>query len=148
MHSKNLIRNLENKSRLIRKGILEIMKNGKKGHLGGSMSVADIVAALYYHHMKTDPYNPDWDELNPTEIIDNQISPPGSCAPILFLTGTHDYMIPREHTEIFVEKMKASNHDIIVGYYLLGSDGYDGAHHSQWGQSCIYYFERFLALTH
>lgn len=33
---------------------------GQAGHLGGSCSSADIVAALYGHKLKFDPKNPDW----------------------------------------------------------------------------------------
>jgi Transketolase, N-terminal subunit len=33
-------------------------KDGKVGHLGGSMSAADIVATLYFHKMKIDAANP------------------------------------------------------------------------------------------
>lgn len=92
-------------------------------------------------------YNPDWDNLNPTDIIDNSVSPTGSLAPILFLSGTHDYMVPKPYSDRFIAAMKENGHKIIVGYYLLGSDGFDGAHMSPWGQSIIYYYERFLALT-
>ncbi|MDH5441676.1 MAG: transketolase, partial [Candidatus Bathyarchaeota archaeon] len=52
---------MEEKALLIRRGILEIMAGGKRGHLGGSMSIADIIAALYFHQMKLDPKNPDWE---------------------------------------------------------------------------------------
>jgi len=62
MHSQETIKNLEEKALLIRKGIIEIMAGGKKGHLGGSMSIADIIAALYFHQMRIDPENPDWED--------------------------------------------------------------------------------------
>lgn len=60
MYSQELIRSLEEKALLIRKGILEILAGGKRGHLGGSMSIADVIAALYFHQMKLDPRNPRW----------------------------------------------------------------------------------------
>jgi transketolase len=60
MYSQQTIAELEEKARLIRKGILGIMAGSKKGHLGGSMSIADIVAALYFHQMKLNPRNPAW----------------------------------------------------------------------------------------
>ena len=62
MHSQSEIRELEEKALAIRRGVLEIMAGGKRGHLGGSMSVADIVAALYFHKMRLDPKNPDWED--------------------------------------------------------------------------------------
>lgn len=62
MHSQSVINELEEKALLIRRGILEIMAGGKRGHLGGSMSIADIIAALYFHQMRLDPKNPDWED--------------------------------------------------------------------------------------
>ena len=62
MHSQSVIDALEEKALAIRKGILEIMAGGKRGHLGGSMSIVDIVAALYFHQMRHDPQNPFWED--------------------------------------------------------------------------------------
>jgi len=62
MHSQSVIDALEEKALAIRKGILEIMAGGKRGHLGGSMSIVDIVAALYFHQMRYDPQNPFWED--------------------------------------------------------------------------------------
>lgn len=62
MHSLRVIKELEEKALVIRRGIIEIMAEGKKGHLGGSMSIADIVAALYFHQMRIDPKKPSWED--------------------------------------------------------------------------------------
>jgi len=62
MHSQSVVDSLEEKAFTIRKGIIEIMAGGKRGHLGGSMSIADVVAALYFHQMKHDPKNPNWED--------------------------------------------------------------------------------------
>lgn len=56
------IKKLEDKSKIIRRHILEMMKPPKLGHLGGSMSCADIVTVLYYYKMKHKPYNPTWEK--------------------------------------------------------------------------------------
>lgn len=56
--SEELIKRLEEKARQLRLGVVEMMGIGKVGHLGGSCSCADIVAALYYHRMKVDPRDP------------------------------------------------------------------------------------------
>jgi transketolase len=34
---------------------------GQKGHFGGSCSIADVVACLYFSRMKHDPKNPNWE---------------------------------------------------------------------------------------
>jgi transketolase len=61
MHQQYLIRKLEKKALSIRRKIIRIMANGKKGHLGGSLSVADIIAALYFHQMNINPKDPEWE---------------------------------------------------------------------------------------
>jgi transketolase len=48
---------IERKARGIRRDILRMLKT-QKGHLGGSMSMADIVAALYFGAMRFDPAQP------------------------------------------------------------------------------------------
>ena len=56
---KELIAELEEKARRIR--VLVVKMAGMSDcHTGGSLSMADIVAALYFHIMKVDPENPGW----------------------------------------------------------------------------------------
>ena len=51
---------LDNIARALRFHILEMVggETSTGGHLGGSNSAADIIAALYFHKMKLDPQNP------------------------------------------------------------------------------------------
>lgn len=49
---------LEHAAREIRKDIVTMIGVGKAGHLGGSCSLADITAVLYFHKMKHDASNP------------------------------------------------------------------------------------------
>jgi transketolase len=51
---------LEKMAKRIRYDIVTMIGTGKPGHLGGSCSIADIVAVLYFHRMKHDPKNPQW----------------------------------------------------------------------------------------
>lgn len=53
---------LIDEAKKIRKSIIEMIKPPKEGHLGGSMSCADIITVLYYYKMKLDPNNPKWAE--------------------------------------------------------------------------------------
>jgi transketolase len=46
----------------VRKNILRMIKAGGTGHLGGALSAADILTALYFNVMKVDPGNPKWEE--------------------------------------------------------------------------------------
>ena len=44
----------------IRKDILRMVKAGRAGHIGGALSSADILTALYFKIMRIDPHNPSW----------------------------------------------------------------------------------------
>ena len=55
----NRIETIKEKAAVIRHAIVDMIGcTGKVGHLGGSSSIADIVAALYFDQMKHDPHNP------------------------------------------------------------------------------------------
>jgi transketolase len=51
---------LEKAAKRLRYDIVMMIGAGKPGHLGGSCSIADIVAVLYFHTMRHDPQNPKW----------------------------------------------------------------------------------------
>jgi len=51
---------LEKVARKLRYDIVVMIGAGKPGHLGGSCSIADIVAVLYFHKMRHDPNNAKW----------------------------------------------------------------------------------------
>lgn len=51
---------LERVAKRLRYDIVTMIGAGKPGHLGGSCSIADIVAVLYFHKMRHDPKNPQW----------------------------------------------------------------------------------------
>lgn len=57
---KQLIAELEEKARKMRVLVIK-MAGMSECHTGGSLSIADIVAALYFHIMKVDPKNPKWE---------------------------------------------------------------------------------------
>ncbi len=48
---------LKKKSYEIRKDIVSLVHHAGTGHIGGDLSVTDILVALYYKHMNIDPYN-------------------------------------------------------------------------------------------
>jgi len=57
-----VISELEQKARMLRVNIVKMVGIGQKGHLGGSCSLAEIVAALYFYKMNYDPKNPHWED--------------------------------------------------------------------------------------
>ena len=74
------IEELKQKAVDIRKNIIEIVYNAKSGHPGGSLSIADIMAVLYFYELKIDKENPQWEER------DRFILSKGHCAPALYAT--------------------------------------------------------------
>ena len=69
---------LEEKARVIRSHIIAMLGEAGSGHPGGSLSAADIMAVLYFHHMNIDPARPDWDHR------DRFILSKGHAAPVLY----------------------------------------------------------------
>lgn len=57
-YSRELIQELEDKAKTLRRDVVVSIGVGVAGHIGGSNSAADIVAALYFYKMKYDPKNP------------------------------------------------------------------------------------------
>jgi transketolase len=57
-----LIKNLEKKANIIRRYIIEMISNAEGGHIGGALSIADIMAILYFHILKIDPENSEWED--------------------------------------------------------------------------------------
>jgi len=53
------VKYLEAKARLVREGIIRAIGVNQRGHLGGSMSCADLVTALYFYKMRHWPEDPE-----------------------------------------------------------------------------------------
>jgi transketolase len=61
-HPDSLVRDLSAKAQQFRIQVLKMVYNIQSGHLGGAFSAAEILAALYFHHLRIDPSRPDWPE--------------------------------------------------------------------------------------
>ncbi len=59
---KVLTEELERIACRIRYDIVRMVGAEKPGHYGGSCSIADVITALYFYKMKTDPANPGWED--------------------------------------------------------------------------------------
>lgn len=51
---------LRNEALKIRRNVWRALHAAGSGHMGGSLSAADVLAALYFHHMRVRPSEPDW----------------------------------------------------------------------------------------
>jgi transketolase len=56
------INKLKEIAKELRKDVLKMVYNAKDGHPGSAFSIADIVAALYFHFMNINSKKPDWNE--------------------------------------------------------------------------------------
>ena len=72
------IKAIEEKAKKIRKGIIEEVYSHQSGHPGGSLSVADIIAVLYFKEMNINPQEPERKER------DRLVLSKGHCAPALY----------------------------------------------------------------
>lgn len=57
MVNNDTVRKLYHIAQQLRVDVVEMIGVGKAGHLGGSVSLAEIVAALYFHKLRFDPKN-------------------------------------------------------------------------------------------
>lgn len=69
---------LEKVAKEIRRGIIEEVYNAQSGHPGGSLSIADLLAVLYFKEMNINPQNPN------DENRDRLVLSKGHCAPALY----------------------------------------------------------------
>lgn len=69
---------LEEKAKELRRTVLTMIYKAQSGHPGGSLSAADIVAALYFHALNVDPENPKWEDR------DRFVLSKGHVCPVLY----------------------------------------------------------------
>ena len=81
---------LREAARKIRVGIIEGTHAARSGHPGGSLSIADILAYLYFEEMHVDPQNPRMEER------DRFVLSKGHCAPALYATLANRGFFPTE----------------------------------------------------
>ena len=85
-----LVPSLETTAREIRQEVIRMTYAAGGGHPGGSLSVADLLAALLFHEMKLDPARPDWPER------DRLVLSKGHAAPALYAALALRGFLPRE----------------------------------------------------
>ena len=71
---------LQEKAKQIRRGIIEAVYSNQSGHPGGSLSIADILAVLYFKEMNVDSKQPDLEDR------DRLVLSKGHCSPALYST--------------------------------------------------------------
>lgn len=84
------VQDLETKAEAIRETILDMLVEAKSGHTAGPLGMSDIFAAFYFHILKHDPKNPDWEER------DRLILSNGHIVPVRYSAMAHAGYFPIE----------------------------------------------------
>jgi len=85
-----LIKELNEEARQLRIEDIRMLVKAGSGHPGGTLSAADMVAALYLHKMRLTPNEPDWPDR------DRFILSKGHCVPIVYAALARVGTIPRD----------------------------------------------------
>ncbi|AKM80155.1 TPA: transketolase [Candidatus Saccharibacteria bacterium] len=62
MRGQLTVAQVEQKAAHIREDIIRMLENAGSGHSAGPLGMADMLAALYFHIMRLDPKNPEWED--------------------------------------------------------------------------------------
>jgi len=121
-HSEALLSELAERARELRLDSLEMIHRRGAGHPGGSLSAAEIMAALFFHKLNIDPARPDWPER------DRFILSKGHASAILYAALARRGFFPREdllhwgevacHLQGHPDRLKTPGVDMTSG--LLG----------------------------
>jgi transketolase len=86
---------LRDMAKEMRKDIVRMVGAAKSGHPGGSLSAADIVAALYGRVMRHDPSNPSWPDR------DKFVLSKGHACPVLYAALAESGYFPKDELVTF-----------------------------------------------
>ncbi len=70
--------------------VTDMICKAKSGHIGGALSLVEIMACLYYRIMNVDPTNPKWDGR------DRLVLSKGHAAPVLYVALAYKGFFPKE----------------------------------------------------
>ena len=90
-----VIQELQEKAKLLRRHILKMTHQVQSGHPGGSMSACDIVTALYFHVLRVDAANPTWEDR------DRFVISKGHACPVLYAALAERGFFPVEELMTF-----------------------------------------------
>jgi transketolase len=75
LHTEAEIQHLCQVAQTLRIDALKMVHEAGAGHIGGSFSAAEILAALFFSHLRLDPARPDWPERDRFLLSKGHISP-------------------------------------------------------------------------
>jgi transketolase len=94
-HSEELVRDLSAKAQAFRIQVLNMVYSAQTGHLGGALSIGEVLTSLYFHHLRIDPARPDWPER------DRLLFSKGHACAMLYTVMAHRGFFPVEELKTF-----------------------------------------------
>lgn len=88
--NEDTVNHVAGQANILRQDIITMLAEAGSGHTGGSLSAADLVAALYFWALNIDPDKPDWAER------DRFVLSKGHAAPVLYAALAERGFFPRE----------------------------------------------------
>jgi transketolase len=92
------VQEIESRACAIRETILTMLVNAESGHTAGPLGMADVFATLYFHVLKHDPTNPEWEER------DRLVLSNGHITPVRYATMAHVGYFPISEAEQTLRK--------------------------------------------
>jgi transketolase len=86
-----------------RRDVVRTIHRAGSGHIGGDMSVLDILTSLYVAVLRIDPLRPDWSDR------DRFVLSKGHCAAALYTTLAHTGFFPPAELETFMQPLSPLN---------------------------------------
>lgn len=94
-HTPEMIRDLSQRAYEYRAHVLRMVYGRKSGHIGGAFSIAEILTALYFHHLRLDPENPAWEDR------DRLVFSKGHACAMLYTLLAHRGYFPTDELSTF-----------------------------------------------
>jgi transketolase len=86
-----------------RREVLRMISHARQGHIGGDLSVLDILTCLFIAVLRIDPSRPDWPDR------DRFILSKGHCAAALYATLAHTGFFPAAELTTFMAPLSPLN---------------------------------------
>jgi len=84
------VKKLEEKANEMRQDLIKMLLEAGSGHSAGPLGFMDVMTALYFHVLKYDPKNPDWEDR------DRFFLSHGHIAPVLYTVMAHAGYFPKD----------------------------------------------------
>lgn len=94
-HTPAMVADLSQRAWQYRAQVLRMVYERKTGHIGGAFSIAEVLSALYFHHMRVDPANPSWEDR------DRLVFSKGHACAMLYTVLAHRGFFPMEELATF-----------------------------------------------